>query len=78
VRNVKIMKTNDFNQFIKYTTENVAKIAYDASVPLSHCDFDPVMYVLSEDVARIAYSITISLLRQYHQWCNLDQKRPGS
>lgn len=70
-----MMKPNDFNQFVKYTTENVAKIAYDASVPLQNVDFDPVMYVLSEDVARIAYSITISLLRQYHQWCNTETAR---
>lgn len=68
----------DFNQFVKFTTENVAKIAYDASLPLKSVDFDPVMYVLSEDVARIAYSITISLLRQYHQWSHSESSRPGS
>lgn len=68
----------DFNHFIEYTTENVSKIAYDASLPLRTVDFDPVMYVLSEDVARISYSIAVSLLRQYHQWNSTEKNTPAS
>jgi hypothetical protein len=58
----------DFNGFIDFTTENVSKIAYDASIPLKYSDFNPAMNILSEDVAKISYSLTISLLRQYHEW----------
>jgi fibrillarin-like rRNA methylase len=58
----------DFNGFIDFTTENVSKIAYDASVPLKYGCFHPVMDIISDDVAKISYSLTISLLRQYHEW----------
>ncbi|NLO48594.1 MAG: hypothetical protein GX111_09800 [Clostridiales bacterium] len=64
----------NFNGFIDFTTENVSKIAYDASVPLRQGNFHPAMNIISDDVAKISYSLTISLLRQYHEWCARGEK----
>lgn len=58
----------DYNDFEKYYNDHIGEVFFDAIHTIDLDELSPQVVKDSADIAGIASAVTLSMLRQYHEW----------